>query len=84
MVFNKKIKLVFNEKIKLVYLAFVLDLGGNILKCIGRPRPHGIGRVGSEATILMDPEYPTVAKIGGGAMALVYKAQDTRLVASSP
>ena len=52
-------------------LLFVLDLEGNILKRIGRPRPHVIGRVGSEATILMDLESPTEIAIGDNELVVV-------------
>jgi DNA-binding beta-propeller fold protein YncE len=51
-------------------LLFVLDLEGNILKRIGRPRPHAIGRIGVE-TIAMDLDYPTEMAIGNNEIVVV-------------
>jgi DNA-binding beta-propeller fold protein YncE len=55
------------------HLLFVLDLEGNILKRIGRPRPHAIGRVSGE-TIPMDLDYPTEIAIGNDELVLVDSA----------
>jgi len=55
------------------HLLFVLDLEGNILKLIGRPRLHAIGRVRDEA-IPMDLDYPTEIAIGNDELVLVDSA----------
>jgi DNA-binding beta-propeller fold protein YncE len=52
------------------HLLFVLDLEGNILKRVGRPRPHAIGRVSGE-TIPMDLDYPTEIAIGNNELVVV-------------
>src|ERR1039458_9514826 len=52
---------------------FVLDLEGNILKRIGRPRLNAIGRVSGE-TIPMDLDYPTEIAIGNDELVLVDSA----------
>ena len=51
------------------HLLFVLDLEGNVLKRIGRPRPHAIGRVGD--AIPMDLDYPTEMAIGNNELVVV-------------
>ena len=55
------------------HLLLVLDLEGNILKRIGRPRPLAIGRVSGEA-IPMDLDYPTEIAIGTDELVLVDSA----------
>jgi DNA-binding beta-propeller fold protein YncE len=55
------------------HLLFVLDLEGNILKRIGRPRPHAIGRVSGEA-LLMDLDYPTEIAVGNNELVVVDSA----------
>jgi DNA-binding beta-propeller fold protein YncE len=52
------------------HLLFVLDLEGNILKRVGRPRPHAIGKVSGE-TISMDLDYPTEIAIGNNELVVV-------------
>jgi DNA-binding beta-propeller fold protein YncE len=52
---------------------FVLDLEGNILQRIGRPRPHAIGRVIGE-TIPMDLDYPTEIALGNNELVVVDSA----------
>jgi DNA-binding beta-propeller fold protein YncE len=52
------------------HLLFVLDLEGNILKRVGRPRPHAIGRASGE-TIPMDLDYPTGIAIGNDELVVV-------------
>jgi DNA-binding beta-propeller fold protein YncE len=52
------------------HLLFVLDLEGNILKRVGRPRPHAIGRPSGE-TIPMDLDYPTEIAIGNNELVVV-------------
>jgi DNA-binding beta-propeller fold protein YncE len=52
------------------HLLFVLDLEGNILKRVGRPRPHAIGKVKDEA-IPMDLDYPTEMVIGNNELVVV-------------
>ncbi len=52
------------------HLLFVLDLEGNILKRVGRPRPHAIGRVSGE-TIPMDLDFPTAIAIGNNELVVV-------------
>ncbi len=54
-------------------LLFVLDLEGNILKRVGRPRPHAIGKVSGE-TIPMDLDYPTEIAIGDNELVVVDSA----------
>ena len=55
------------------HLLFVLDLEGNVLKRIGRPRPHAIGRVSGES-ILMDFDNPTEIAIGNSELVVVDSA----------
>ena len=55
------------------HLLFVLDLEGNILKRIGRPRPNAIGRVSGEA-IPMDLDYPTEIAIGNNEVVVLDSA----------
>jgi DNA-binding beta-propeller fold protein YncE len=55
------------------HVLFVLDLEGNILKRIGQPRPHAIGRVSGE-TIPMDLDYPTEIAIGNNELVVVDSA----------
>jgi hypothetical protein len=55
------------------HLLFVLDLEGNILKRVGRPRPHAIGRVQGE-TIPMDLDNPTEIAIGNNELVVVDSA----------
>jgi hypothetical protein len=55
------------------HLLFVLDLEGNILKRVGRPRPNAIGRVIGE-TIAMDLDYPTEMAIGNDELVVVDSA----------
>ena len=52
------------------HVLFVLDLEGNILKRVGRPRPNAIGRVMGES-IPMDLDYPTEIAIGNNELAVV-------------
>jgi DNA-binding beta-propeller fold protein YncE len=52
------------------HLLFMLDLEGNVLKRIGRPRPHALGRVSGE-TIPMDLEYPAAIAIGNNELVVV-------------
>jgi hypothetical protein len=52
------------------HLLFVLDLEGNILKRIGRPRPHAIGRFNDD-TIPMDLDDPTEMAIGDNELVVV-------------
>ena len=52
------------------HLLFVLDLEGNILKRVGRPRPHAIGRVRGE-TIPMDLDDPTEIAVGNNELVVV-------------
>jgi DNA-binding beta-propeller fold protein YncE len=52
------------------HVLFVLDLEGNILKRVGRPRPHAIGRVSGE-TIPMDLDYPTEIAIRNNELVVV-------------
>jgi len=52
------------------HLLIVLDLEGNILKRIGRPRPHAIGRVMGES-IPMDLDYPSEIAIGNNELVVV-------------
>jgi DNA-binding beta-propeller fold protein YncE len=52
------------------HLLFVLDLEGNILKRVGRPRPNALGRVSGE-TILMDLDTPTEIAIGNEELVVV-------------
>jgi DNA-binding beta-propeller fold protein YncE len=52
------------------HLLFVLDLEGNILKRVGRPRPHAIGKVSGE-TIPMDLDFPTEIAIGNNELVVV-------------
>lgn len=52
------------------HLLFVLNLEGNILKRIGRPSPHAIGRAVNE-TIPMDLDYPTEIAIGNNELVVV-------------
>jgi DNA-binding beta-propeller fold protein YncE len=52
------------------HLLYVLDLEGNVLKRIGRPRPHAIGRVSGE-TIPMDLDYPAAIAIGNNELVVV-------------
>jgi len=55
------------------HVLFVLDLEGNILKRVGRPRPHAIGKVRGE-TIPMDLDYPTEIAIGNNELVVVDSA----------
>src|ERR1017187_1833050 len=55
------------------HVLFVLDLEGNMLKRVGRPRPNAIGRVSSE-TIPMDLDYPTEIAIGNNELVVVDSA----------
>jgi hypothetical protein len=55
------------------HLLFVLDLEGNILKRVGRPRPRIIGK-GSAETIPMDLDYPTEIAIGANELVVVDSA----------
>ncbi len=55
------------------HVLFVLDLEGNILKRIGRPRPNAIGRVSGEA-IPMDLDYPTDIAIGNNELVVMDSA----------
>jgi DNA-binding beta-propeller fold protein YncE len=52
------------------HVLFVLDLEGNILKRVGRPRPNAIGRVLGES-ILMDLDSPTEIAIGNNELVVV-------------
>ena len=52
------------------HLLFVLDLEGNILKRVGRPRPHAIGKVSGE-TIPMDLDYPTEIAVGNNELVVL-------------
>jgi len=52
------------------HLLFVLNLEGNILKRIGRPRPYAIGRAVNE-TIPMDLDYPTEIAVGHNELVVV-------------
>jgi DNA-binding beta-propeller fold protein YncE len=52
------------------HLLFVLDLEGNILKRVGRPRPHTIGRSSGE-TIPMDLDYPAEMAIGNNELVVL-------------
>jgi len=52
------------------HVLFVLDLEGNILQRVGRPRPHAFGRVSAE-TIPMDLDYPTEIAIGNNELVVV-------------
>jgi len=52
------------------HLLFVLDLEGNILKRVGRPRPHALGKVRGE-TILMDLGTPTEIAVGNKELVVV-------------
>jgi DNA-binding beta-propeller fold protein YncE len=52
------------------HLLFVLDLEGNILKRVRRPRPHAIGRVRGE-TIPMDLDDPTEIAVGNNELVVV-------------
>jgi len=56
---------------------FVLDLEGNIIKRIGRPRPQAIGKVRGE-TVPMDLDYPTEIAIGNNELVVVDSA-NTRI-----
>jgi sugar lactone lactonase YvrE len=55
------------------HVLFVLDLEGNILKRVGRPRPNAIGRVMGES-IPMDLDYPTEIAIGNNELVVVDSA----------
>jgi DNA-binding beta-propeller fold protein YncE len=55
------------------HVLFVLDLEGNILKRVGQPRPHAIGKVIGEI-IPMDLDYPTEIAIGNNELAVVDSA----------
>jgi DNA-binding beta-propeller fold protein YncE len=52
------------------HLLFVLDLEGNILKRVGRPRPNALGKVRGE-TIPMDLDYPTEIAIGNNELVVL-------------
>jgi DNA-binding beta-propeller fold protein YncE len=52
------------------HLLFVLDLEGNILKRVGRPRPHALGKVRGE-TIPMDLDDPTEIAVGNNELVVV-------------
>ncbi|MGB9204481.1 MAG: 6-bladed beta-propeller [Terriglobales bacterium] len=52
------------------HLLFVLDLEGNILKRVGRPRPHALRKVRGE-TILMDLGTPTEIAVGNKELVVV-------------
>ncbi len=52
------------------HLLFVLDLEGNILKRVGRPRPHALGKVRGE-TIPMDLDDPTEIAVGNKELVVV-------------
>lgn len=55
------------------HLLFVLDLEGNILKRVGRPRPNAIGKVRGES-IAMDLDYPTELAVGDNELVVVDSA----------
>jgi DNA-binding beta-propeller fold protein YncE len=55
------------------HVLFVLDLEGNVLKRVGRPRPHAIGKVSGEI-IPMELDYPTEIAIGNNELAVVDSA----------
>jgi DNA-binding beta-propeller fold protein YncE len=52
------------------HVLFVLDLEGNILQRVGRPRPHAFGRISGE-TIAMDLDDPTEIAIGNNEVVVV-------------
>lgn len=54
-------------------LLFELDLEGNVLKRIGRTRPHALGKVSGE-TILLDLDYPTEMAIRNDELVVVDSA----------
>ena len=55
------------------HLLFVLDLEGNILKRVGRPRPNAFGKARGES-IAMDLDYPTELAIGNNELVVVDSA----------
>jgi len=55
------------------HLLFVLDLEGNILKRVGRPRSNAIGKVRGES-IPMDLDYPTELALGNNELVVVDSA----------
>jgi DNA-binding beta-propeller fold protein YncE len=55
------------------HVLFMLDLEGNILKRVGRPRAQSIGKVGDE-TIAMDLYDPTEIAIGNNELVVVDSA----------
>jgi DNA-binding beta-propeller fold protein YncE len=55
------------------HVLFVLDLEGNILQRVGRPRPHAFGRISGE-TIPMDLDDPTEIAVGNNELVVVDSA----------
>ena len=55
------------------HLLFVLDLDGNVLKLVGRPRPRVIGKSSAEI-IPMDLDYPTEIAIATNELVVVDSA----------